>query len=93
MYYLVDYYTCIIHCYFYYRDLEKLAPNIHSTTNIPPLLLNSVGLLGLDPATDKSGITTQLHHTHKWTNKVILSVACRDGGRSREKIRILYQML
>ncbi|XP_011426531.1 mediator of RNA polymerase II transcription subunit 27-A-like [Crassostrea angulata] len=51
-------------------DLEKLAPNIHSTTNIPPLLLNSVGLLGLDPATDKSGITTQLHHTHKWTNKV-----------------------
>lgn len=50
--------------------MEKLAPNIHSTTNIPPLLLNSVGLLGLDPATDKSGITTQLHHTHKWTNKV-----------------------
>ncbi|XP_061172341.1 mediator of RNA polymerase II transcription subunit 27-like [Saccostrea echinata] len=51
-------------------DLEKLAPNIHSTTNIPPLLLNSTGLLGLDPATDKSGIATQLHHTHKWTNKV-----------------------
>ncbi|XP_048732352.1 mediator of RNA polymerase II transcription subunit 27-A-like [Ostrea edulis] len=51
-------------------DLEKLAPNIPSTTNIPPLLLNSAGLLGLDQATDKSGIASQLHHTHKWTNKV-----------------------
>lgn len=79
-------YTCITVYYnFYCRDLEKLAPNIHSTTNIPPLLLNSVGLLGLDPATDKSGITTQLHHTHKWTNKVILFVAYSNWGRSKEE--------